>query len=137
VLNRTADEYRRYRWAREKARVHSSDRSGQWDEDWDTKAHDDLIRLYCIDHPGVSEADAQWRLARRGLVMPSYRHPRGELNDGKAPKNQDNATDTEADTKAQQQLPSTHPPPMRQAYGNSSPALPEATPRLSRGAKWR
>jgi hypothetical protein len=30
----------RVRWAREKARVHSSDRSGQWDEDWDTKSGD-------------------------------------------------------------------------------------------------
>jgi hypothetical protein len=54
-----------------------------------------------------------------------------------APKNQDNATDTKADTKAQQQPPHTHPRPLRQGTANLCADHPEATRRLMRHADWR
>ena len=71
-MDRTADEYRRYRWAREKR--HSAPYT---DDGWDIRAHEDLIKLYKADHD-VDEVDAQWGLAMMGLFAPSYLHPRGE-----------------------------------------------------------
>jgi len=71
-MARTADEYRRYRWGREKR--HSKP---YIDDDWDLRAHENLIKLYMADH-GADEVDAQWNLTMIGLFTPSYLHLRGE-----------------------------------------------------------
>ena len=64
-MARTADEYRRYRWAREKRH------SILTGPDWDIRAHEDRIKPNIADHADVDEVDAQWNFAMVGRLRPN------------------------------------------------------------------